>query len=88
MRALILIAAALGLSACADYGYVYCYDPLHGPTGYAWGPFQPRPACASPPAQAGFFQGPNYGGWREPWYAGPYPATAYAVPAAARAEGN
>lgn len=89
MRALLIVAAALALSACADaYGYAYCYDPLHGPKGYYYGPLEPKPACARDGGQTAFFQGPNYGGWRGPYYAGPYPAGAYGVPAAANASGK
>ena len=85
MRALIIAAAAFALSGCAEYGYAYCYDPLQGPKGYYYGPLEPPPPCARPGGQAAYFQGPNYGGWRGPYVSGPYPAQAYAVPAAAEA---
>jgi hypothetical protein len=75
MRAVLSALAALALSGCAQaYGYGYCYDPLHGPKGFYYGPLEPKPACAREPARAGAFQGPAYGGWRGPFYAGPVPA--------------
>jgi hypothetical protein len=77
MRAVLSALAALALCGCAQaYGYGYCYDPLHGPKGFYYGPLEPKPACARQAAQAARFQGPDYGGWRGPYYAGPYPAAA------------
>ena len=87
---LFALAAALALSGCVstDYGYAYCYDAYRGPVGYYYGPFEPKPACATTAAaQAAFVTHEN--GYRGPYVSGPYPgpvapAAADATPATAR----
>jgi hypothetical protein len=68
---LFAVAAALALSACADYGYVYDYDAYGGPRGRYVGPLEPRPAPAVACART-IYRGPYDGGWRGPYYAGPF----------------
>jgi hypothetical protein len=65
-RAFALIAA-LGLSACARYGYVYDYDPYLGPRGHYVGPF----ALHRPPCRL-VYAGPYEAGYRGPYLSGPY----------------
>ena len=91
MRPALLAMGALALSGCASsqYGYGYCYDPYRGPVGYYYGPLEPKPACTTQTAQAGYFV-THDGGYRGPYVSGPYPqpvaqaATDAATPAAAR----
>ncbi|HEX3700057.1 MAG TPA: hypothetical protein VHV27_05220 [Phenylobacterium sp.] len=69
----LVVAAALGLSACAeDYGYAYDYDPYLGPRGHHVGPFSHRTQHAALACSRYVFTGPYDGGWRGPYYAGPY----------------
>ena len=70
-RTLFILAAALGLAACVNYGYEYDYDPYLGPHGHYLGPFEsqahrPDPACAQVA-----FDGPFEDGWRGPYISGP-----------------
>ena len=70
MRTLLILAAAVTLSGCVgEYGYRYDYDPYLGPRGYYVGPLEP-PHAPPPPAAA--YAGPYDGGWRGPYYSGPY----------------
>jgi hypothetical protein len=66
----LVLAAALGLSACAeDFGYVYSYDPYLGPRGhYVTLLHSPPPACGGLT-----FVGPfNEGDYRGEHLSGPY----------------
>lgn len=67
---LIAATAALGLSACADYTYVYDYGP-GGPRGHYVGPYE-HPAPAQAPCARYVMAGPYEDGYRGPYYTGPY----------------
>lgn len=71
-EALVVAVAALALSACADYGYVYSYDPYLGPRGHYVGPFEHPPVRAALACARVVYGGPYYGGYRGPYYSGPY----------------
>ena len=76
VRPILFATAALALSGCAsaDYGYAYCYDAYRGPVGYHYGPFEPKPACATTAAAPAVFV--TYeNGYRGPYAAGPAPPT-------------
>jgi hypothetical protein len=76
-QALIVVLAALGLSACGSgWGYAYDYDPYLGPRGHYVSPFDHRPARAAPPCARVVYSGPYEGGYRGPYYAGPFCADA------------
>jgi len=85
-RPILLALAALALSGCAssDYGYAYCYDAYRGPVGYHYGPFEPKPACATTAAAPAVYSGPHENGYRGPYVSGPHPAAPVATPAAVR----
>lgn len=69
---LFLIAATLALAACADYGYVYHYDPYLGPRGHYAGPFEHPPHRSGPDCARYVFSGPFDAGYRGTYLAGPY----------------
>jgi hypothetical protein len=78
-QALAVLIAALTLSGCAEYGYVYDYGP-GGPRGHYTGPFEhPRVRSGLTCARA-VYSGPYYNGYGEPYYAGPYCADAAGRP--------
>jgi hypothetical protein len=80
LKPVLSAAIALALTSCAsnDYGYAYCYDAYRGPVGYRYGPFEPKPACATTAAASAVYTGPYEAGYRGPYLAGP------ATPAEAR----
>jgi hypothetical protein len=86
IRSVLFAAGALALSGCAstEYGYAYCYDAYRGPVGYHYGPFEPKPACATTAAAPAYYLGPYEAGYRGPYVAGPYPAALAAIPAEVR----
>lgn len=85
-EALIVVIAALGLCACADYGYVYSYDPYLGPRGHYAGAFERPPARPALACVRVAYSGPYYGGYRGPYYSGPYCADGERIVSAADAE--
>jgi len=80
---LLVIAAALGLSACGEAYYAYDYDPYAGPRGHYVSPFDPHPRAAAPACGRWVMSGPYADGYRGPYYAGPYCADAVQVGAMA-----
>lgn len=86
IRPVLLAMGALALSGCAssDYGYGYCYDAYQGPLGYYYGPFEPRPACATTAALPAYYLGLHEAGYRGPYVSGPYASDPEATPAAVR----
>ena len=75
VKTILFALAALTLWGCAssDYGYAYCYDPYRGPVGYAYGPLEPRPACATQPPRPGVFVARPGQGYEDGYVSGPYP---------------
>jgi len=73
LRPVLFVLSTLALSSCAsaDYGYAYCYDAYRGPVGYRYGPFEPKPACATTAAASAIYTGPYEAGYRGPYLAGP-----------------
>jgi hypothetical protein len=74
IRPVLLAIGVLALSGCAasDYGYGYCYDAYGGPAGYRYGPFEPKPACATTAALPAYYLRPHEAGYRGPYVSGPY----------------
>lgn len=70
----VVIAAALGLSACAEgYGYAYDYDPYLGPRGHYTSPSDHHHhAQADGGCSHVVYVGPYRDQWRGTYYAGPY----------------
>ena len=83
-RIVFILITALALWSCAETGYVYDYDPLHGPRGHYTSPFEHPPQRAALDCQQYAFSGPYYGGWRGPYMAGPYCVQPVAQAAVAR----
>lgn len=74
----LLLTAAVALSACAQYGYVYTYDPYLGPRGqYVTLTGGPSPATAYDCSRL-VYAGPHEDGYRGAYLDGPYCAPAAA----------
>jgi len=73
---LLVIVAALGLSACGEAYYAYDYDPYGGPQGRYANPFGPHPHAQAPVCRRWVMGGPYEDGYRGPYYTGPYCADA------------